>query len=234
MTPVGCSAPTCSAWAPTGTGGAATSSWRSTRVTARSRSLAPHALGLLNVEADHLDHYGTLGGARERLRAVRRTHQRTGRALERRRGMSARRAHRHARRRARRHAATTRVAGERRRRRRATQSRFTLHGPDVELAADACTSRAPTTSPTRRSWRSWPRSSASRPRRSARARELRGRPSAIRTAWVRGAASTSTRVTRTCPARSRRSCSATRAAGYERITAVFQPHRVTRTLVVGR
>ena len=191
--------------------------------------LSPHALGLLNVEADHLDHYGTLAALESAFAQFIDRTTRAGRALERRRGLSTRRASR-----ARdvvrvgtRNADDWRVSDVALTR---DGAHFLLSGPDavMELAlqvtgahnvADAAVVAVLALT-------------ARRVRRSDRAGlgELSRCAAALRAAWARGGASTSTRATRTCPVRSARSSSATRAAGYERITAVFQPHRVTRTI----
>ncbi len=191
--------------------------------------LAPHALGLLNVEADHLDHYGTLAalesafaelvertsgpvvlwgedaGCRRVARIATRDVVRVGTGDE-----------------------PWRVDDVEVTR---TQSRFTLHGPDVEwplllhvtgvhnvadaavvavLAAQLGLSPAAITAGLA--------NFEGAPRRF----ELRG-------SW-RGVDVYESYAH--LPGEIAAILNATRAAGYERITAVFQPHRVTRTLAL--
>jgi UDP-N-acetylmuramate--alanine ligase len=187
----------------------------------------PHALGLLNVEADHLDHYGTLGALEHAFaelldrtdgpvviwsddpgcqRVATIAHRQvvrvgTGDAPWRADDVEVTR-----------HQARFILHGP------ATEMRVTLHVTGVHNVADAAVA-------------------------AVLAIELGVSPDAIRAglANFRGAPRRFERLGSWrgvdvyesyahLPGEIRAILSATRAAGYERITAVFQPHRVTRTL----
>ena len=166
----------------------------------------PHALGLLNVEADHLDHYGTLGALESAFAEL--VDRTTGPVVIWSDDPGCQRvAHHRARERACASApATTTLARRATSRSRATSAHFILSGPDEVDATSR--SRSPGV-----------HNVADAAVVAVLARELGVSADAVRTrsratfagrrgasnSWGRGAASTSTRVTRTCPARSARS-----------------------------
>ena len=200
------SAPTCSAWARTVTGGAATSCVEVDESYGTFALVAPYALGLLNVEADHLDHYGSLDDLEARLRDARRAHRRDRSSS----GVDDDGAARVSRaRRARRSLAsvpvttsTWRVSDV-----ALVAPRRVVHAcavPSVDARADiGRDGRA------QRRQRRGRRGPGDRTRRcplddvTAGLAHFRGRAATIRASAARGTASTSTRATRTCPARSR-------------------------------
>ena len=93
----------------------------------------------------------------------------------------------------------------------------------------SCTSRAPTTSPTRRWWRCCAQLGISPAAITAGLSNFVGAPRRfeLRGSW-RGVDVYESYAH--LPGEIAAILAATRAAGYERVTAVFQPHRVTRTL----